>query len=235
MSLDTIRVLLADDHLVVRSGVRALLGTVGDISVVCEASTGREAVALAERSRPDVVVMDLTMPDMDGLDATRAIMAAVPTARILILTVHAEDEYLLAALKAGASGYLVKSVAGRELIDAVRAVAHGDTYVQATAARALARGLVRSQTDVEGERQLASLSARERDVLRLIVEGHSGSSIGALLGVSPKTVETYKQRLEKKLGVSRRPELVKFALRVGLLRATPDDESAAEARAAAAM
>ena len=234
MSLDLVRVLLADDHLVVRSGVRALLGTVGDISVVCEATTGREALALAERSRPDVVVMDLTMPDMDGLEATRALLAAVPSTRVLILTVHAEDEYLLAALKAGASGYLVKSVAGRELIDAVRAVAHGDTYVQATAARALARGLVRSQSDVEGERQLASLSTREREVLRLIVEGHSGSSIGALLGVSPKTVETYKQRLERKLGVSRRPELVRFALRVGLLRATPDEHTA-ECRAVAAV
>src|SRR3982751_6019321 len=136
---DVIRVILADDHLVVRAGLKALLGTSKDIEVVGEATNGREAVALVERLQPHIAVLDLDMPQMDGLAATRELVARGSATRVLILTMHTEDEYLVTLLEAGAAGYLVKNAADRELADAVRAVASGDSYVQASAARALAR------------------------------------------------------------------------------------------------
>lgn len=138
-----IRVLVADDHTVVRSGLKAVLGTAKDMIVVGEAATGTQAAAMAARCDADVVVMDLDMPDGDGLVATKAIVAMGPRPRILILTMHTEEEYLLPVLQAGASGYLVKSAADRELVDAVRAIAHGDVYVQQSAGRVLVHGLTR--------------------------------------------------------------------------------------------
>jgi len=214
---DVIRVILADDHAVVRAGLKAVLGVAKDILVVGEASNGRDAVAMAQRLDADVVVMDLSMPDMDGTAATKALAAAGARTRVLVLTMHAEDEYLVPLLEAGASGYLVKSAADRELVDAVRAVAHGDTYVQPTATRVLIRELMHASPAAEDQQQLDLLSDRERDVLRLLAEGYSAPDVGALLGISPKTVDTYKQRITEKLGIARRHELVRFALRVGLL------------------
>ena len=148
MSSDLIRVILADDHTVVRAGLKAVLGAAKDIQVVGEASNGRDAIGMAERFNADVIVMDLSMPEMDGLTATKELAARKSNIRVLVLTMHAEDEYLVPLLEAGASGYLVKSAADRELVDAVRAVSHGDTYVQPSAARALARGLRRKDTAV---------------------------------------------------------------------------------------
>jgi two-component system response regulator NreC len=133
-----IRVIVADDHAVVRAGLRAVLSMAQDIEVVGEAGTGREAVTMAERLNPDVVVMDLDMPDLDGAAATREILAKGLAARVLVLTMHVAEDYLVPVMKAGASGYLVKSAADRELVTAVRRVAHGDVYMQATAARVLA-------------------------------------------------------------------------------------------------
>ena len=229
MTGDVIRVLVADDHLVVRSGLRALLGLAKDITVVSEATNGREAVLLAQRFAPDVVLMDLSMSQLDGISATREIVETVPNARVLVLTMHTEEDFLMRALEAGAAGYLVKSAAERELLDAVRAVAHGDTYVQPTATRVLVRELIHAAPAAEDQRRLAMLSDRERDVLRLLAEGYSAPDVGHTLGISPKTVDTYKQRIAEKLGIARRHEMVHFALRVGLLAAGRDDRTKASA------
>jgi two-component system, NarL family, response regulator NreC len=217
MTADIIQVVLADDHLIVRSGLKSVLGTAKDIAVIGEASNGAEAVALVERLKPEVVVMDLSMAKVDGLEATRQIVAAKLATRVLVLTMHGEEEYLMAALEAGAAGYLVKSAAERELVDAVRAVAHGDMYVQPTAARVLFRGVKKPETDGGSHAQLRQLTDRERDVLKLIAEGYSGPDIGDTLGISAKTVETYKQRINEKLGIMGRPAYVRFALRAGVL------------------
>jgi DNA-binding NarL/FixJ family response regulator len=216
---DIIRVILADDHLVVRAGLKALLGATKDIEVVGEATNGRDAVSLVERTAPSVAVLDLDMPQMDGLAATREIVSRGLSTRVLILTMHTEDEYLVTLLEAGASGYLVKNAADRELADAVRAVAAGSLYVQPAAALTLARAVSRRAHHVDEREKYSQLSERERDVLVLVAGGHSASEIGEKLFISPKTVETYKQRIAEKLGVSHRPEYVQFCLRLGLLQA----------------
>lgn len=216
---DLIRVLLVDDHAVVRAGLKAMLGTADDILIVADASNAKDAVAMAKWYSADVVVMDLSIGQPDGLAATREIVASTPSARVLVLTMHAEEQYLLDALEAGASGYLVKSAAERELIDAIRALAHGDMYVQPTAARVLAGRVQRTAPGADQQRLLATLSSRERDVLRLVAEGYSGPLIGERMSISVKTVETYKHRIAEKLGLSGRPSFVRFALQAGLLNA----------------
>lgn len=217
MSSEQIRVILADDHSVVRAGLKAVLGTARDIEVVGEAKDGREAITLVERLSPDVVVMDLTMGEADGAAATREIVARQLATRVLILTMHAEEDYLVPLLQAGAAGYLVKSVADRELVEAVRTVARGEVYVRPAAARVLAQGLSRKDP-IQAERdKYERLTARERDVLRLVAEGYSAPEIGERLFISPKTVDTYKQRVNEKLGMSHRTDYVKMALKLGLI------------------
>ena len=215
---DVIRVVLADDHRIVRAGLKAVLGGAKDISIVGEASNGREAIALAERFNPDVIVMDLSMGEMDGIQATKALTAKGPTPRVLILTMHAEEEYLVPLLEAGAAGYLVKSAADRELVDAVRAVARGDLYVRPSAARVLAKGITKKDEHADERTRFEKLTDRERDVLRLIAEGYTAPEIGEKLNISPKTVDTYKQRINEKLGLTHRADYVKFALKLGLLQ-----------------
>lgn len=217
MTSDLIRVVLADDHTVVRAGLKAVLGTAKDIDVVGEAKDGREAVALVDRFKPDVVVMDLSMAGMDGTAATKEIVAKGVETRVLILTMHPEEDYLVPLLEAGAAGYLVKSAADRELVDAVRAVAKGDIYVRPTAARVLAKGLTRKDPHQVDRERFEKLTERERDVLRLTAQGYSAPEIGERLFISPKTVDTYKQRINEKLGLSHRADYVQFALRLGLL------------------
>ncbi len=217
-SADSIRVVLADDHLVVRAGLKALLATTRDIEVVGEAANGSEAVALVARLKPQVVVLDLDMPVMDGVTATREIVKASPETKVLILTMHTEDEHLVTLLEAGAAGYLVKNAADRELADAVRAVAAGDTYVQPQFARALAKRVSKLGEHSDERQQHGQLSERERDVLVLVAGGYSASEIGERLFISPKTVETYKQRITEKLGLSHRADYVQFCLRLGLLK-----------------
>ncbi|MFN8574830.1 MAG: response regulator transcription factor [Gemmatimonadaceae bacterium] len=217
MSGDLIRVVLADDHTVVRAGLKAVLGTAKDIDVIGEARNGAEAVALVDRFKPDVVVMDLSMDTMDGAAATREIVAKGVETRVLILTMHPEEDYLVPLLEAGAAGYLVKSAADRELVDAVRAVAKGDVYVRPTAARVLAKGLTRKDPHQADRERFEKLTERERDVLRLTAQGYSAPEIGERLFISPKTVDTYKQRINEKLGLSHRADYVQFALRLGLL------------------
>ncbi len=220
MTSDLIRVVLADDHAVVRAGLKAVLGTAKDIDVVGEAKDGREAIGLVDRFNPDVVVMDLSMAGMDGSAATKEIVAKGGPTRVLILTMHSEEDYLVSLLEAGASGYLVKSAADRELVDAVRAVAKGDVYVRPMAARVLARGLTRKDPQRADRERFEKLTERERDVLRLTAQGYSAPEIGERLFISPKTVDTYKQRINEKLGLSHRADYVQFALRLGLLAQT---------------
>lgn len=217
---DVIRVILADDHLVVRAGLKALLGATKDIEVIGEATNGRDALALVERLTPTVAVLDLDMPQMDGLTATREIVARANGTRVLILTMHTEEEYLVTLLEAGAAGYLMKNAADRELADAVRAIASGDIYVQASASRTLARAVSRRNEHVEERDRYQQLSERERDVLVLVAGGYSASEIGEKLFISPKTVETYKQRISEKMGLSHRADYVQLCLRLGLLQAT---------------
>ena len=217
MTADVIRVILADDHAVVRAGVKAVLSAARDIDVIGEGSNGLEAIALAERLNPDVIVMDLSMGEMDGITATQQMVQKKVRAKILILTMHAEDAYLVKVLEAGASGYLVKSAADRELVDAVRALAHGDMYMQPTAARALAQGIKRKSEHADEREKFERLTERERDVLRYVANGFSAPEIGEKLFISPKTVDTYKQRINEKLGLSHRSDYVEFALKLGLL------------------
>jgi DNA-binding NarL/FixJ family response regulator len=217
MDNDVITVLLADDHAVVRYGLRAVLQTAPDITVIGEARNGREAVDAAMRLKPDVVVMDLSMDGMDGAAATRELQRLKSTARILILTMHAEDDYLVPLLEAGASGYLVKNAADRELVDAVRMVARGDHYLRLGAVRALAKELKKRDGRAAEQSRYESLSDREKSILRLIAAGYTGPDIGAQLNISAKTVDTYKQRIHEKIGLAHRPDYVRFAVRLGLL------------------
>ena len=216
---DVIRVVLADDHMVVRAGLKAVLAGARDIDVVGEASNGKEAIALVDRLHPDVVVMDLSMADMDGLTATREIVAKPEPPKVLVLTMHGEEEYLVQVLEAGASGYLVKNAADRELVDAIRAVARGDMYVQPSAGRVLARGMKRDEKTLDDRARFEKLTERERDVLRLVAHGFTAPEIGEKLFISPKTVDTYKQRIGEKLGLTHRSDYVQFALKLGLLKA----------------
>jgi len=214
---DLIRVVLADDHHVVRAGLKAVLATARDIDVVGEAKDGREAIQLVDRFNPDVVVMDLSMAGMDGATATKELAGREKGPKVLVLTMHPEEDYLLPLLEAGASGYLVKSAADRDLVDAVRAVSKGDVYVRPTAARVLARGLTtKDPAEVDRDR-FARLTQRERDVLRFTAQGYSAPEIGEKLFISPKTVDTYKQRINEKLGMSHRADYVQMALRLGIL------------------
>ncbi len=217
MTNDLIRVILADDHVVVRAGLRAVLGAAKDIEIIGEARNGREAVTMAERFQPDVVVMDLDMPDTDGVTATKEIVAKGLAARVLVLTMHAEEDYLVPLLEAGAAGYLVKSAADRELVDAVRAVAHGETYVRPAAARVLAKNLTKKDPAAEERARFEKLTQREQDVLKYVAQGYSAPEIGEKLFISPKTVDTYKQRIQEKLGLAHRSDYVQVALRLGLL------------------
>jgi len=212
-----IRVLLADDHAVVRSGLRALLSGEPDVQVVGEASTGREAVAKAEALRPDVAVMDISMPDMDGLEATRAIRQRGLPTQVVVLTVHADDEYLLRALDAGACGYVVKSASDTDLLQAIRLAAQGQVFLYPSAVRRVLSHYVQSRG--QRKRLPEQLSGREQEVLRLTAAGYTNQEIAQELGISPKTVDTYRQRIMEKLGLERRSELVRYALRKGLLRA----------------
>jgi two-component system, NarL family, response regulator NreC len=214
---DIIRVVLADDHTVVRAGLKAVLGGAKDIQVIGEVANGADAVAMTEKMDPDVLVMDLSMPQMDGAEATKTLSAAGTRAKILILTMHSPDEALVPLLESGASGFLQKSAADRELVDAVRAVAHGDTYLQPSAARVLAGGLRKKAEHIDERTKYERLTQRERDVLRFVARGYSAPEIGERLFISPKTVDTYKQRIQEKLGLQHRSEYVQFALHLGLL------------------
>ncbi|MDH3205617.1 MAG: response regulator transcription factor [Gemmatimonadota bacterium] len=211
-----ISVLLVDDHAMFRAGIRALLESEGHVEVVGEGATGDEAVDLVRELKPDVVVMDLSMPGSNGLEATRRIAALGLETHVLVLTVHAEEEYLVPVVEAGASGYLTKTSADTDLLEAIRIVARGQVFLPPKATTLLLKRY--KEADAETEAGLKDLSSREQEVLALTAEGFSSREIGKKLFISPKTVDTYRSRIMDKLGLSHRSELVRFALKVGLLK-----------------
>ncbi len=208
----TIRVLLADDHAMLRDGLKALLSASGDIEVVAEAGDGREALSRAQAFAPDVAILDIAMPGLNGIEAARLMRERCPATRIVMLSMHSSSEHLHRALNAGADGYLLKESAAAEVGAAVRAVYAGRRYFS----RSLAALGPASPAAAAGPGPLASLSARERQVLQLVVEGHSSAAIAERIHLSPKSVATYRSRLMKKLGVADITALVKFAVQHGL-------------------
>ena len=211
-----IRVLLADDHAVLRAGLRALLSREPDMEVVGEAASGSEALKKVEELQPDVVLMDISMPGMEGLEATAQIKQRAPGTKVLILTMHEDRRYLLPALKAGAAGYVVKRAADAELIGAIRAVQRGEAFLHPSMAKLLVEEYAGGRASGASEGQ--PLSDREGEVLRLIAEGLSYKEMADRLGISVKTVETYRERIKEKLSLHSRAELVRYALEQGLLR-----------------
>ena len=207
-----IRVLLVDDHRLVRASLRAMLVGVDGIQVVGEAASGEEAVESARRDPPDVVLMDMNMPGVGGLVATRRLATAAPSARVIALTAHREDPYPEQMLDAGAAGYLTKDCEPDEVVAAIRRVADGGTWIESEVARRIADDRLRGK---RADGPFASLSGRELEVLQMLVNGASTTAIAESLGLSPKTVATYRYRLHEKLGVANDIELVRFALRHG--------------------
>lgn len=206
----TIRVLVVDDHAVVREGIRHVLMSDGGFDVVGEASTGAEAVELSARCSPDVVVLDLTMPGMSGLDAAPRIRQAAPNARLLVLSIHDHEEYVLQSVRAGAEGYLRKDSSPAELRGAIRTVHEGGSFFSAPVARALAAAR-------QNERRLAELTTREREVLLEIARGSTNKEIATRFGISVRTVESHRESLARKLQVKGAASLTRFAIENGLL------------------
>lgn len=211
-----IRVLLADDHAVVRDGLRYLLEAQGDIAVVGGAANGRLAVQQAQQLVPDVVVMDIAMPELNGIDAARQIREVSPATRIIILSMHSTPEHIRHALQAGAQGYLLKESAGTEVAQAVRAVHAGRRYLSQKITETVIGDYVLQRAADPVEDLLARLSAREREILQLVAEGRTSAQIANILHLSPKSVETYRSRLMRKLGIGDVAGLVKFAIQHGL-------------------
>ena len=214
-SAPTVRVVLADDHPVVRGGLKQLIDSQSDMCVVGEAVNGDEAWRSATNLEPDVLVMDLSMPVIDGVEATRRVKRDLPNVRVLALTVHEERQYLNQLLRAGASGYVLKRAAADELLRAIRTVAKGETYIDPALAATLVEGFLDSQRSQYPPSE--ALSEREREVLVRIAKGFSNKEIAAELALSVKTVETYKARMAEKLGLRSRVEIVKFAAQQGWL------------------
>ena len=210
----TVTVMLADDHAVVRDGLRALLEGGPDLQVVGVAGNGRDAVAEAQRLRPDVVIMDIAMPELDGVEATRRILEKCPETRVLILSMYLSAEHIHRALQAGAQGYVLKESAGEEVVEAIRALRAGKRYLSHRITETVIDDYLRDGANVS---PIDSLSLRERDVLQLVVEGRTNAAIAQALSLSPKTVETYRARIMRKLKVRDTVELVKFAMRHGLI------------------
>lgn len=212
-----IRILLADDHTVLRAGLRALLAGQGDLEVIGEASDGAEAIRLAQALRPGVVVMDIGMPGVNGIDATARIKRELPGVKVLILSMHDDQGYLRQVLRAGASGYVLKRAADTELLAAIRAAARGEVFLDPAMAKALVEEVVQPSRPSAAE---PVLSDREQDVLRLLAYGYTNQQVADRLCISVKSVETYKARLMEKLGLKGRAELVRYALQHGILKDT---------------
>jgi len=226
--MSTIRLMLVDDHDIVRTGLRTFLETQEGLQVVAEARNGEEALQRALEAQPDIVIMDITMPNMDGLEATRQLKSSLPDCRVLALTVHEDKQYLFEMLTAGASGYITKQSAAEELVSAIHTVANGNVYLQPALARWLLEDYRRllaqvpPASAVTGEERalgkgLEVLSERELQVLELVAQGLTNPQIGTRLGISPKTVARHRERIMGKLNLHSSTELVKFAIRTGLV------------------
>ncbi|MEU4874431.1 response regulator transcription factor [Streptomyces sp. NPDC021608] len=213
-----IRILLADDHALVRRGVRLILEREPDLEVVAEAGDGAEAVELARTHEVDLAVMDIAMPRMTGLQATRELLALKPGVRVLMLTMHDNEQYFFQALKAGAGGYVLKSVADRDLVAACRAAMRDEPFLYPGAVTALIRNYLDRVRNGEGPPEQV-LTAREEEVLKLVAEGHSSKEIAEILFISIKTVHRHRENLLHKLGLRDRLELTRYAIRAGLIEA----------------
>lgn len=206
-----IRVLLADDHTIVRDGIRALLEDEADMTVVAEAKDGREAVCLARRERPDVVLMDVVMPLLNGREATRQIKRECPQTQVLVLTMHENEEYVRQMLAAGAAGYVLKDAAARDLIVAIRAVYRGEAVLSPAVTRLVLEDYLR-WADLDDQPEENCLTSREREVLQLIAEGYTNKEIAEILCISIKTVQSHRGNLMAKLDIHDRGELIKYAI-----------------------
>ncbi len=213
----SVRLLLVDDHGLIREGLRAVLESSREMKVVGEAANGLEAIERFRELRPDVTLLDIGMPGVDGLAACRRIRAEHPNARILILTVHAEEQFFFEALRAGAHGYVLKRSTGDDLRQAIRTVAQGRTWLSPELAGSLVEDFVNRARAGEGDQALGALSAREREVLKLVAEGHTNAEVAKLLSISPKTVQTHRAHAMEKLGLHERTGLVRYAIRTGLV------------------
>ena len=213
--MTAIRVMLVDDHKLVRAGLRALLESLEGVEVVAEAAHGRQALGLMATHHPNVVLMDIGMPEMNGLEATARIVKDFPNSRVIILSMHSSEEYVLKALRAGAAGYLIKDAGSAELEVAVRAVARGESYLSPAVSKHVVGEYVRR---VSGEEHpLEVLTPRQREILQLLAEGHSTQDIAQILNISAKTVETHRAQLMERLDIHDLAGLVRYAIRAGLV------------------
>jgi DNA-binding NarL/FixJ family response regulator len=212
------RVLIADDHLLVRAGIRALIESIDGVTVVAEANDGREAVDLAATLRPDIALLDVTMPGLNGLEAATRLREASPATRVIILSMHANEAYVRTALKAGAAGYLLKSATAAELQAAIQTVAKGETYLSPAVSKQVVKGFVDSTAHEASP--LDALTTRQREILQLIAEGRSTKEVAFTLSISAKTVETHRAQIMERLEIHDLAGLVRFAIRTGLI--SPD-------------
>ena len=212
-----IRVLVADDHAIIREGLRVMLGNQPDMEVVGLAANGREAIRLVDKHGPDVAVIDISMPELNGIEAFQQVLPRHPHMNVVVLSIHETKPYVYRAMKAGAKGYLIKETAGLEVVDAVRAVYRGESYLSQRINDLLMDVSSRPlETSLE-DNPLEALSRREREILQLVAEGKTSQQIGEILSISPKTVDTYRSRLMRKIRVDDVPGLVRFAIQHGVI------------------
>ena len=212
-----LRILLADDHIVMRTGLRALLERQPNLEVVGESENGRETVGLAASLRPDVVVMDVGMPALNGIEATQMIVTQCPTVAVVILSMHADESYVMRALKAGARGYLLKDSAAADLIGAIQAISQGKSFFSPKVSRILAEDYVRVLKQKGAVDTYDLLTSREREILQLLAEGKANKEVAAALNISPYTVETHRSHILQKLNLHSSAELVLYAVRKGII------------------
>jgi RNA polymerase sigma factor (sigma-70 family) len=217
MEMDPIRILLADDHTVVRDGLRALVEKQADMTVVGEAADGRDVLRVAEEQSPDVIIMDIAMPNMNGIEATRRILASNSHASVVILSMHQDESYVLRSLKAGAKGYLLKDSVRSDVIEAIRAVAQGRSFLTRKVSRILQEDYVREMERRGLEDSYDLLTDREREILQLVAEGRTNKEVASLLNISLTTVETHRTHILQKLNLHSVPELILYAVRKGII------------------
>ena len=214
-----IRLLLVDDHAVVRSGLRMLLATENDVEIIGEAGTAAEALAATLELKPDVILMDIGLPDKSGIEATQEIKERVQNVAIVALTIHEDEEYFFKMLEAGASGYVPKRAAPEELLTAIRAAAHGEVYLYPSMAKLLVKDYLASEPAEREQSEGSELTDREQEVLTHLAEGESNEEIAKMLVISPKTVARHRENIMRKLNLHSRAELVRYAIRKGIIKA----------------